>query len=397
MNNIDGKKELPGVKGPVCPYLKKCGGCISIGTPYEETLKKKRSEVEKLLKPYIRPEGIRGMDEPWHYRNKIHRACSYERNGKKEQHMSGIYAEGTHKIVPVKNCLIEDAAAEPVIRDLMKLARDFKIRNYDESTGNGLLRHILIRTGHVTGEMLVVLVLTNPVLPGKKHFIKALRDLHPEITTVVLNINNRHTSMILGEKETVAYGRGYIEDVLCGKRFRISPKSFYQVNSIQTEYLYRKAIEYAELEGTENVLDAYCGIGTISLAVSGLAAKVTGVESNRDAVRDAVVNAKLNGVENTHFICADAGDYMIRAASGGEKTDVLFMDPPRSGAEDAFLSAVAESAPEKIIYISCNPETLVRDLKKLTGKGYRVRKAELVDMFPWTQHVETVCLLTHKD
>ena len=377
-----------------CPYSKKCGGCSFTGEAYERTLERKRKDVERLLKPFGCLSGIHGMDDPLYYRNKVHRVCSYERIGKREQHVSGIYAAGTHRIVPVKTCLIEDRRAQEVIKDILALAASFRIRSYNEDSGVGLLRHILVRTARATGEMLVVLVLTNSVLPGKKHFIGALVKAHPEITTSVINVKNRRTSMILGERESVAYGRGYIEDVLCGKRFRISASSFYQVNPVQTEYLYKTAIRYAELSGKETVIDAYCGIGTIGLAVSDKAARVIGVESNRQAVKDASANVKLNQAKNVEVICEDASEFLIKTAAGKGHADVIIMDPPRSGSDEGFLSAATAVRPEKVVYISCNPETLARDLKYLTRNGYHMEKAEAVDMFPWTSHVETVVLLT---
>lgn len=243
---------------------------------------------------------------------------------------------------------------------------------------------------------MVVLVLASPILPSKNNFVKALLKLHPEITTVVINVNNRNTSMVLGDKEHVIYGKGYIEDELCGKRFRISPKSFYQVNPVQTEILYGKALEYAGLTGKETVVDAYCGTGTIGMIASDKAAKVIGVELNADAVRDARNNAKANQIRNIQFYQNDAGKFLVEMTGQGAKVDVVLMDPPRSGSTEEFMSSVAQIGPERIVYVSCNPETLVRDLKYFKKKGYRVSKGVGVDMFPFTEHVETVVLLSHK-
>ena len=241
---------------------------------------------------------------------------------------------------------------------------------------------------------MVVLVLGSPILPSKNNFVKALLKEHPEITTIVINVNNRNTSMVLGDKEQVIYGKGYIEDVLCGKTFKISPKSFYQVNPVQTEKLYSTAIEYAGLTGKETILDAYCGIGTIGMIASDRAKRVIGVELNSDAVRDARVNAKINKIENIELYNKDAGEFMVQLAEQGEKIDVVFMDPPRAGSDEAFLSSVIKCNPERIVYVSCNPETLARDLKYLTKKGYKVKKMRGCDMFAHTNHVETVCLLS---
>ena len=236
----------------------------------------------------------------------------------------------------------------------------------------------------------------SPVFPSKNNFVKALRKLHPEITTIVANVNDRSTSMVLGDKQQVLYGKGYIEDILCGKRFRISPKSFYQVNPVQTEVLYRKAMEYAELTGKERVIDAYSGIGTIGMVASGKAKEVISVELNGDAVRDAIANAKMNKIKNIRFYKADAGEFMVKMAAAGQKADVVFMDPPRAGSDRKFLDSLLRLKPGKVVYISCNPETLKRDLGYLAGNGYRVKKIQPVDMFPMTEEMETVCLLTRK-
>ena len=243
---------------------------------------------------------------------------------------------------------------------------------------------------------MVVLVLGSPILPSSNNFVKALRKEHPEITTVVLNINDRKTSMILGEREKVLYGKGFIRDELCGCTFRISPKSFYQVNPVQTEILYQKAIEFAHLTGKESVIDAYCGIGTIGLIASGHAKEVVGVELNKDAVKDAILNAKENQIRNVRFFQGDAGEFMEAMAAEGNSMDVLFMDPPRAGSDEKFMASAVKMGPEKIVYISCNPETLARDLKYLTKKGYQVKKIQPVEMFAFTEHVETVVLLSHK-
>ena len=378
-----------------CPWLKKCGGCISVGKEYAATLREKEAAVRKLLKPYVSLSGIVGMDDPWYYRNKVHRVCSFVRNGRREMRVSGIYAEGTHRIVPVRRCLIENEEAQDILDTITDLAGAFRIRNYDEDTRQGLLRHILIRTAHATGQIMVVLVLSEPVLPGKNHFIKALIAKHPEITTIVLNVNSRITSFILGERETVVYGKGYIEDELCGKRFRISSKSFYQVNSVQTERLYRKAVSLANPGKNSRILDAYCGIGTIGIIAAEQAGEVIGVESNRSAVKDAIRNAKENRVDNIRFISEDAADFLA-GIPASDRFTAMFMDPPREGASELFLRAAAKAAPSRIVYISCNPVTLASNLKYMISHGYQAAEAEAYDMFPWTNHVETVVLLTRK-
>ncbi len=382
------------VKSSICPVAGKCGGCKWIDRKYEEQLQEKSKEFFKLMAPYCKPEAIIGMEHPAHYRNKVHAVFGEDR---KHNMISGIYEAGSHRIVPVDSCYIEDEKADAIIVTIRELAKSFKIRAYNEDTGYGLLRHVLIRTGHVTGQIMVVLVLASPIMPSKNNFVKALRDRHPEITTIVVNVNNRGTSMVLGDKEQVIYGKGYIEDVLGGKTFRISPKSFYQVNPVQTEKLYAKALEYAGLTGKETVLDAYCGTGTIGILAADKAGQVIGVELNGDAVKDARINAKQNNVKNISFYQNDAGKFLVGMASEEGKTvDVLLMDPPRSGSDEAFLSSIARMKPGKVVYISCNPQTLVRDLKYLTKQGYQVKKAVGVDMFPFTDSTEAVCLLERR-
>ena len=377
----------------LCPVSGKCGGCNWIDKPYEEQLRAKEKWFQELMKPYCKPEPAIAMEEPAHYRNKVHAVFGEDR---KHNTISGIYEAGTHRIVPVDSCLIENQKADEIIVSIRGLMKSFKMRAYNEDTGYGLLRHVLIRTGHVTGQIMVVLVLSSPVMPSKNNFVKALLKLHPEITTIVVNVNNRSTSMVLGDKEQVIYGKGYIEDVLCGKTFRISPKSFYQVNPVQTEKLYKKALEYAGLTGKEMVVDAYCGTGTIGMIASDEAKQVIGVELNADAVRDARNNAKKNGIKNIQFYQNDAGKFLVEMAEQEAKVDVVMMDPPRSGSSEEFLQSVLRMKPEKVVYISCNPETLVRDLKILTKREYKVTKCVGVDMFPFTDSLEAVCALELK-
>ncbi len=376
----------------ICPASKRCGGCQWIDVSYDEQLKRKYEKLTELLKPYVKPDRVIGMENPYHYRNKVHAAFGMSRRGP----ISGIYRAGTHEIVPVNSCLIENEKADAIIVTIRNLLRSFKIKTYDENTGYGLLRHVLVRVGHNSGEIMVVLVLASPVMPSKNNFVKALRKEHPEITTVVVNVNDKFTSMILGDKEQVIYGKGYITDTLCGKTFRISPKSFYQVNATQTEVLYRQAMEYAGLTGKEVVLDAYCGTGTIGIIASDKAKQVIGVELNKDAVKDAILNAKANQVKNIQFYQKDAGKFMVEMAEQGGKVDVVLMDPPRAGSDEAFLSSVVRLAPKKVVYVSCNPETLARDLKYLTKHGYRAVKAVGVDMFAMTEELESVVSLEYK-
>lgn len=413
-----------------CPYAKKCGGCDYQGMPYEKQLKEKQAFVQKNVGQFCKVLPIIGMDEPYHYRNKVHAVFDIERgrggNGRRGAGgnraakggrpayggvISGVYKAGTHEVVNIDACQIEDELSDAIIRDIRGLLHSFKIKTYDEDTGYGLLRHVLVRRGFHSGEVMVVLVLGSPILPSKNNFVKALRKLHPEIAAVVINVNDKKTSMVLGEKETVIYGKGYIEDTLCGCTFRVSPKSFYQVNPVQTEVLYGKAIEYAGLTGKETVVDAYCGIGTIGIIAAQKAKEVISVELNRDAVRDAITNAKRNQIKNVQFYNADAGKFMVEMANfraepenskksdrrlADADVDVVFMDPPRGGSDEAFLSSVVKLSPKRVVYVSCNPETLARDLKYLTKHGYKALECQPVDMFPWTKHVETVVLLSKR-
>ena len=376
---------------PVCPVYKKCGGCTFQGISYEEQLKKKEKTVKKLLKGICPVDKAERNRNPYHYRNKVNGTFARLRDGSV---ISGIYEEGTHRVVPVESCLIEDEKADAIIRDVRGLLKSFKIKVYNEDSGYGLLRHVMVRTGFTSGQIMVVLVCASVVFPSKNNFVKALRKLHPEITTVVLNVNDRKTSMVLGERNLVLYGKGYIEDQLCGYTFRISPSSFYQVNPVQTEILYQKAIEMAQLTGKERVIDAYCGIGAIGIIASKHVKEVISVELNKDAVKDAITNSKINGSKNVRFYQGDAGKFMVNMAERKESVDVVFMDPPRAGSDEAFLSSIVRLKPKKVVYISCNPETLARDLKYMEKNGYKAVKAVPVDMFSWTVHVETVCLLS---
>lgn len=380
-------------KQGACSYAEKCGGCNMLDGDYVQHLNMKQKLVEGYLKGICEVMPIVGMEEPYYYRNKVHAVYANTKQGA----ISGVYQGGTHRVVPIDSCKIEDAKADKIIVDIRNLMKSFRMKAYDEDRGIGFLRHVLIRRGFHSGEIMVVLVTGTPIFPSKNNFVRELRRLHPEITTILQNINDRKTSMILGERELVLYGKGYIEDTLCEKTFRISAKSFYQVNPIQTELLYKKAIELAALTGKERVIDAYCGIGTIGLIASDAAKEVLGIEVNPDAVRDAIRNAKANRVKNIQFYRADAGAYMVQMAEQDMRADVVLMDPPRAGSDEAFLSSVVKLAPERIVYISCNPETLARDLKYLKQKGYEVGKAWPYDMFPWTGHVETVCLLSRED
>lgn len=387
--NVEKKKKQK-KKATACPYMEKCGGCQYIDVPYEKQLTDKQKEMQKLLGKYGKVEQIIGMKNPYHYRHKVHAVFGYEKGAP----ISGIYEERSHRIVKIDRCNIEHEKADEIILSVRSLLKSFKIRTYDERTDMGLLKHVVVRVSKSTGQIMVILVLRSPILPSKNNFAKALVKLHPEISTIVINVNEKRTTMVLGKRDIVLYGKGYIEDSLCGVRFRLSPQSFYQVNPEQTEILYAKAMEFAELTGKETVIDAYCGIGTIGLVAAKEAEKVIGVELNAEAVKDARENAKRNKASNATFVCADAGEWMVGMAEQGHKADVVFMDPPRSGSDEAFLSSICRLAPKKIVYISCGPDTLARDLGYLTKHGYKVKKMQPVDMFPMTTHCEMIALLT---
>lgn len=395
--NINAKngnsKKVGNHKSSICPYSNKCGGCEYIDMPYKEQLKLKEKQVRKLLNKHCEVKPIIGMDNPFNYRNKVHAVLGRSRQG---EILSGIYERNSHRIINVENCMIENRNADEIIQSIKGLLKSFKIKVYDEDTGYGLLRHILVRTGHKTGEVMVILVLVSPILPSKNNFVKALRKLHPKISTVVINVNDKKTSMVLGKRDIVLYGKGYIEDVLCGNRYRISPQSFYQINPVQTEVLYNTAIKLAGLIGNETVIDAYCGIGTIGITASSKAKEVIGVELNPDAVKDAFNNAKINEIKNIKFTCDDAGKFMVKMADNGMMADVVFMDPPRSGSTEEFIDAVVKLSPDRVVYISCNPVTLERDLCYFEKCGYRAVVDYPVDMFAMTGHCENVCLLSKK-
>ena len=381
-----------------CPYAKKCGGCSLQNLPYEEQLHLKQAKLIKLLSRFGRVEEIIGMEDPTHYRNKI-QAAFRVRSGKV---VSGVYQSASRRIVEVESCMLEDECAAPILATIRKLCASMKIRPYDLESGQGFLRHVLIRKGFVSGEIMVVLVTTKGEFRAERSFINELLRRHPEITTVVRNVNPTDTALFLGSESHVLYGEGYITDRLCGLEFRISSRSFYQVNPIQTEVLYGKAKEFAGLTGKETVIDAYCGTGTIGLTVAsgangfGGAKAVIGVEVNRDAVADAIENAKRNGITNAVFHAADAGEFMEAMAAKGHTADVVITDPPRAGCSGKFLHSLMKLAPRRVVYVSCNPETLARDLYTLTKGGYKVRKIQPVDMFPFTSHVECAVSLERK-
>lgn len=387
MSEKSNLKTNPGA----CPLAKKCGGCQLQNMTYERQLRWKQARCEILLKKYGKVRRIIGMESPYHYRNKVQAAFGRTKSGKT---VSGVYQSGSHRIVNVDDCMIQDEKANKIIEDIRSLLPKFRITVYDEYRRSGFLRHVLVKRGFSSGEIMVVIVGSDSYFPMKKKFTKSLLELHPDITTVILSINPKETTLVLGDREEILYGGGHITDTLCGLEFSISAKSFYQINPVQTEKLYSLAVEYAGLNEKMTVLDAYCGIGTIGMVAAKTAGSVTGVELNPEAVKDAIANAKMNGMKNIRFYCADAGDFMEEAAKEGAKPDVVFMDPPRSGSSRKFIKSLLIASPQKIIYISCNPETLARDLELICAGGYKAEKITPVDMFPHTNHVETVVLMS---
>ena len=411
MNNSKNNKE----QGK-CPYFAKCGGCSYINKTYEEQMDIKQQNVSKYLKDIASSQGIKiekiiGTEQPYYYRNKVHSVFALDAGGKP---VRGIYSEKSHRVVSVNGCMLEDKKADEIIEEVYRLLPSFKYKVFDEDRGTGWLRHVLVRVGHigskgncsndtkgkadVTTQIMLVLVTVSVPFPGKNNFIKAVRTKFPEITTIVQNINDKRTSMVLGDRNIICYGPGFIEDEMMGLKFRISPDSFYQVNPYQTEKLYKKAIEYVfENNASPMIIDTYCGIGTIGMGMAEKAEKVIGIELNASAVKDAIQNAKKNVIKNIEFVKADATAWMQEYQNKikeNAKDYVLIMDPPRSGSTDAFISAAANAGIEHIVYVSCNPETLARDLKAFIKKKYKVKRITPVDMFPWTEHVETIVLMS---
>lgn len=376
----------------VCEIYKKCSGCQLMNLSYPEQLKLKQSEIIKLYGKFCHVETIIGMDNPYHYRNKATRA--FKLRYPNMRIISGIYQSKTGGVVPCDCCLLEDIKSQEMIRDIKKLMPKYKLLPFDEGTGKGLIRHITVRKAAKTGEYMVVIVTSSPVFPKGKELAAELCGMHPEVKTVVQNISRATDKMVLGDQEKVLLGEGRIIDELMGLKFLISASSFYQVNPIQTEKLYSQGIEAAGLTGEERVLDCYCGIGTIGLCASKRAAEVIGVESNGAAIRDAVRNARLNKIKNAQFVTSDTGAFLRDFANSGETADVVFLDPARAGCDRLALDSLIRIAPKKIVYISCNPETQARDCGVLAKAGYRIRRVQPVDMFPFTRHVECIALMT---
>lgn len=375
-----------------CPAAKKCGGCSYVGRTYLEQAEAKEKRVRKLLAPFCEVQPIYLCGDPVYYRNKVHSAFKKLRNGRI---ICGPYEDHSHRIVEVDSCLIENRNASEIIRDCADIARKLKVSIYDEMRGTGELRRVLVRTADATGEVMVVLIIGCKVFRKKTAFCDELMRRHPEITTLLINHNQRHDSMILGsDVMKKVKGNGYITDVILGKKFRVSADSFMQSNHAQAEILYSETIRLADFNGDENCIDTYCGTGSTTLSFADYVGRITGVELKESAYKDAQKNASVNKVENAAFVHGDATEYMVELAESGAKADCVILDPTRAGTTSQFINACGDLAPSKIVYISCCPETLARDLQGFVAQGYKALVAEPVDMFPWTDKVETIVILS---
>lgn len=387
------------IKTQKCPYAKKCGGCQMDGRSYQDYLAEKERWINELLAKEAKNlfDGrihLTGMQDPYHYRYKCNAAFGWKKDGTV---LAGSYMEKTHQICDRDDCLIENKKADEIVVEVKKLLPSFKIKVYNEDTGYGWFRHTMVRVSRATGKVMLILVAVDSVFPSKNNFVKALLKKFPEMETVILNVNEKQTNMVLGDRNITLYGPGFIEDTLCGLKFRISPGDFFQVNPVMTEQIYETAKKFAKLKSTDTILDAYCGIGTIGLTAASKVANVIGVELNKDAIRDAKKNAQRNKINNARFFAGDAGDFITELA-GDEETplDVVFLDPPRSGTTEEFVKAIQVKKPSRVVYVSCNPETLSRDLTLFHKIGYVTKQMQAFDQFPFTGHAEVVTSLVLK-
>ena len=380
-----------------CDTYKRCGGCDLRHIDYEETLNMKQNVVQNLvnksLNEKIDVKKTWAMGNPYNYRNKLIYPVGIDKSGNP---IVGVYANRTHEIIPVNDCLIQEKQANEIAKYIVEIIKKYKITVYDEKTKTGLLRHLVIKTGFRTREVMVVLVVNGKDLPNAKEIADDLQNKFEEIKSVVININEKNTNVILGDKNINILGDGYIKDILGDFSFRISPLSFYQVNPVQAEALYNIAIENTEITKEDIVFDLYCGIGTISLFASKYAKKVYGIEIIEQAIEDAKENAKINNVQNTEFIAGDA-EIILADFIENKKIipDVVIVDPPRKGLDNTTINNILKIQPKRVTYISCNPATLARDLKLLEEK-YEIKMIQPVDMFPWSHHTESIAVLKLK-
>ena len=369
-----------------CQMSQRCGSCRYINEDYALQLKRKQEKCQKLFpKHHVHP--VVGMENPYFYRNKVIVAFN-------QKYEYGLYEESSHQIAPIQKCLLHDEETHKILSSIQFLLKKYHMSIYDEKRKKGFLRHVLIRRAVKTNQTLVVLVVTDQVFQGSKNFCQILVKQCPSIKSIVLNINKRQTSVVLSQQEKVLYGKGFIVDELCGLTFKISAQSFYQINHIQCEKLYQKVFELMQCQKDDIVLDTYCGIGTMGMIVSKYVKQVIGVELNKEAYKDAINNAKMNQISNIRFINQDATEFMIDYASHHQHVDCVIMDPPRAGSTQAFIQAIQVLNPKEVIYVSCDPSTQARDLKWFQKIGYVCQDVYLYDMFPHTEHVESVVLLT---
>ena len=386
---------------PACDCARQCGGCQIQHCSYEKQLAWKEKKVRDCLQRIggfeeIPMEPIMGMDEPYHYRNKAQYPVGYDKEGNP---VAGFYAGRTHSIIPNTDCAIQHPCNHMILETILAFMKQYDISAYEEKKHTGLVRHILTRVGKYTGEVMVCLIINGNKLPHQDKLVEMLLQcpFDYEIKSICLNINKEKTNRILGEKVVPIYGQTYIEDRIGNITYRISPLSFYQVNPEQTQKLYGTALEYADLKGDEVVWDLYCGIGTISLFLAQKAARVCGVEIVPQAIEDARENARRNGFTNAEFFVGAAEDVVpeqYEQSGGSLRADVVTLDPPRKGCDEKLLRTVVQMEPERIVYVSCDPATLARDLKYLCGEGYELKRVRACDMFGHSSHVETVCLLS---
>lgn len=377
-----------------CPVSKLCGGCELLQVAYEKQGRMKQEEVQDLLdQANLKMEAmpVTMAKESVSYRNKVIYGFAKDKNKKV---YAGLYAPKSHRVINTKGCRMQPDLVNEILDEIARLVDSMKIELYSPKTGTGLLRHVLIRYAHETQEVMVVFVTAYKEFPSRKNMVRALREKFPQIRTILQNINPRDTSIVLQDETMILYGQGTITDILCGKKITFGASSFYQINHDQCEALYTKAKDMLALDGKADLLDTYCGVGTIGLVMADGCKQVTGVEINKDAVDNARYNAKQNGVENIRFIAMDSTKFMQDAARNHKSYDAIILDPPRAGTTREFIQAACKLHPGKILYISCDPHTLVRDLGFFKRNGYVSNKVELVDMFPNTKHVESIVLLT---
>ncbi|WP_102272861.1 23S rRNA (uracil(1939)-C(5))-methyltransferase RlmD [Cytobacillus massiliigabonensis] len=394
---IEMYKESPYRVEAACPIYKECGGCQLQHLSYDGQLKAKEKQVRDVLTRIGKLENVKvhqvlGMQDPWRYRNKAQVPVGEHEGGL----IGGFYQQRTHQIIDMKECIIQQEKNDEVVQAVKEICSRYGVRAYDEVRNKGDLRHIMTRYGLVTGEVMIVLVTRTKDLPNKNKIIEDIISRIQGVKSICQNVNSKKTNVIFGEETKVLWGEEVIYDFIGDIKFAISARSFYQVNPEQTKVLYEKALEYADLNGEENVIDAYCGIGTISLFLAQKAKKVFGVEIVPEAIEDAKRNADLNGITNADFAVGEAETVIPKWYSEGNSADVLVVDPPRKGCDEALLQTIIDMKPKKVVYVSCNPGTLARDLRILEDGGYQTIEVQPVDMFPMTMHVECVAQLILK-